>query len=165
MLSIKHSHFRVDLDSSHFISIDFVSLRFARSIIYLFIRSIHVRFVFVSILNSIPYCASSQTRLRSSIAVHLLYFRSWIYCAPAALSHIISCANRSDMHIDKTTPTATLREQLLQHNIHRILFCKLTVILFCFVLFHWFEFNFKFQTLDLTSGQGANIWSLEPDIV
>ena len=153
--------FRVDSDLSRFVSIDFVSIHFvsfpfARSIIRSFVRSIRVRFVFVSILSSIPYRTSSRTWLRSSITVHLLYFRSWIYCAPAALPRINSRADLSDRHIDMTTPTATLQEQLLLRNIHRILFRKLTVVLCCFVLFRWFEFNFKLQTLDLTTGRGAN---------
>ena len=62
---------------------------------------------------------------------------------------IILRADYSDAHIDKTTPTATLREQLLRRNIHRKLFPKLTVLLCRVVLFRWFKFNFKFNILDV----------------
>ena len=115
---------------SFLVSIHFISFCYAHSIIRLFVGSTRVRFVFVLIMNSIPSRRSSQTRLRlfrSSINVHLLYIRFWICCLPAALFRIISradhsdtalfCiisrADHSDTHIDKTTPIATLREQLL----------------------------------------------------
>ena len=107
-------------------------------------------------LNSIPYRISRQTRLSSLITVHLLYIHFWIYSVPATLSRIISHADCSDTYIDKTTPTATFREQLLRYSIHPRLFHKLTVILCCFVLFRWFKVNFKLQLLDLRSGRGAN---------
>ena len=107
-----------------------------------------------SILNSIPYGISMQTQLCSSITVHLRYIRFWIYCAPAALSHIISLVDRSDTHIDMTTPTATLREQLLQHSIHRRLFRKLTVIQYCVVLYCFVGLNSI-----LNSNFRPNVWA------
>ena len=108
-VSIVRFSFSVDLDSYRFDSIHFLSIRFARLIIRSFVRS----FDSYSILSSIPYRISRLARLRSSITVHLLYIRLWIYCALAALSRIISRVDRSDTHIDKTTPTATLQEKLL----------------------------------------------------
>ena len=134
------------LDSSRFVSrfdsfrfsFRFDSFRFA-SLVRSFVRSL-VRFVFVSIINLSPYRRSSQNRhrsFRSSITV-----RYWIYCAPAAPFVSFRVLIVLTRIIDKTTPTATLREQLFRRSIHRTLFRNLIVLLCCFVSFRWFKFNF-----------------------
>ena len=71
---------------------------------------------------------------------------------PAALFRIISRADHSGTHIDKTTPAAILRRQLLRRNIHPRLFDKLTVIMCCFVLFRWFKLVFNSNFIPTWAG-------------
>ena len=137
-ISIVWFSFQVDLNLSHFISIHFVSFRFNHSIILSFISlfvpsficSIRVQFIFISLLNLTPIIHPVKLDF-----VHwLLYTCCTLFLDLLCTCHTIctiSRADRSDTHIDKMTPTARLREQLLRCNIHRTLFYKLTVILFC----------------------------------
>ena len=134
-VSINLVSFRLDysvlIDSLHLISSQFIRFVSFHSFDNSFVRSCSIlirfdkstRYPMVDPVNW--FC--------SSIVVHLLYIRFWIY---------------------KTTQVAILREQLLRRNIHPKLFCKLTVTLCCVLLFCWFTLILN-SNLDL-SGRGAN---------
>ena len=71
-----------------------------------------------------------------------------LLCACRTTSYHFMCW--SFLHeYQQDIPTATLREQLLRRKINPRLFCRLTVILRCFVLFRWFKFNLNSNSIPI----------------